>query len=272
MPFTEHNCGGLIYDTADGLSAPGGIRHAFTTRHGGVSEAPFDTLNFADNRGDRPENMLENYRLLGSAAGFNAKRVIGCRQVHGGDVHIAREEDAGRILWDERPCDADALITDMPDTPLVAFGSDCCTVLLYDPDARCIGAAHAGWRGTAIGTVRNTVEAMVRTFGAKPQCIRAAIGPSIGKCCFITHDDVPQAMPDDPDIRRHIVPVGEKFSVDLKSINREWLLKAGVLPEHIEIHPDCTMCRPDRYWSHRLMGGQRGGMIAVIALEKEDAR
>ena len=69
MPFTEHNHNGLIYDTADGLSAAGGIRHAFTTRHGGVSPAPFDTLNFADNRGDTAENLLENYRRHRPLAG-----------------------------------------------------------------------------------------------------------------------------------------------------------------------------------------------------------
>lgn len=272
MAFHEHNCKGLIYDTADGFSSVGGIYHAFTTRHGGVSPAPFDTLNFADNRGDTSENLLENYRRLGAAVGFNPSRVVGCRQIHSSLVHVADEADAGKILWDERPCDADALITNIPELPLVVFGSDCNVVLLYDPVTRCIGAAHAGWRGTAGGIVQKTSEAMMKTYGAQPQNIHAALGPSIGKCCFETDADVPAALHalHIPEIDAQIERRGQKYHIDLKGINRCWLLRSGIFPEHIEVHPDCTMCRTDRYWSHRKMGDARGGMIAVIAL-KEDA-
>ena len=81
MSFTEHNVNGVIFDTAGTLSV-GGVRHAFTTRHGGVSPAPFDSLNLASNRGDREENILENYRRLGAAVGFDASRAVGCRQIH----------------------------------------------------------------------------------------------------------------------------------------------------------------------------------------------
>lgn len=107
MSFTEHNVNGVIFDTAGTLSV-GGVRHAFTTRHGGVSPAPFDSLNLASNRGDREENILENYRRLGAAVGFDASRAVGCRQIHSDLVRVAREEDAGKIRWDERPYDADA--------------------------------------------------------------------------------------------------------------------------------------------------------------------
>ena len=143
MSFTEHNAGGLIFDTADVLSVPG-VRHAFTTRHGGVSPAPFDSLNFANNRGDSEENILENYRRLGAAVGFDASRAVGCRQIHSDLVRVAREEDAGRICWDERPYDADALITNVPNLPLFAYGTDCCMITVYDPTSRSIAAIHAG--------------------------------------------------------------------------------------------------------------------------------
>ena len=93
MSFTEHNVNGVIFDTAGTLSV-GGVRHAFTTRHGGVSPAPFDSLNLASNRGDREENILENYRRLGAAVGFDASRAVGCRQIHSDLVRVAREEDA----------------------------------------------------------------------------------------------------------------------------------------------------------------------------------
>lgn len=147
MSFSEHNHNGLIFDTSDVLSAVPGAVHAFTTRHGGVSPAPFDSLNFADNRGDRSENLLENYRLLGEAVGIDASRAVGCRQIHSDLVRVACEEDAGKILWNDRPYDADGLITNVPNLPLFAYGSDCCVITLYDPprapSAQCMPAGAA---------------------------------------------------------------------------------------------------------------------------------
>ena len=190
MSFTEHNVNGLIYDTSDVITAAGsGAVHAFTTRHGGVSPAPYDSLNFADNKGDTSENLLENYRLLGEAVGFDASRAVGCRQIHSDLVRIASEEDAGKILWDDRPYDADGLITNVPNLPLFAYGTDCCVITLYDPTSRSIGAVHAGWRGTASGIALKAAVSMMSCYGADPYTLRAAIGPSIGKCCFETDSD-----------------------------------------------------------------------------------
>lgn len=269
MPFTEHNVNGLIYDTADGLSAAGGVRHAFTTRLGGVSPAPCDSLNFFENHGDDLANIRENYRRLGEAAGLDMSRAVGNRQVHSDLVRFLRADDAGRLLWDERPYDADALLTDVPNLPLVAFSADCCTILLYDPTSRCVGAIHAGWRGTASGIALKTLVAMMSAYGADPLTIRAALGPSIGACCFETDADVPDAIREElsESAEPYITKTGDKYRVDLKRINRLWLLRGGLDPKHVEVHPDCTMCRPDRYWSHRAMGTARGGQIAAIALE-----
>lgn len=272
MPFTEHNINGLIYDTADSLSV-GGVRHAFTTRHGGISPAPFDSLNLAANRGDSEENQLENYRRLGAAVGFDASRAVGCRQIHSDLVRIAREEDAGKILWNDRPYDADALITNVPNLPLFAYGADCCVITVYDPTARCIAAIHAGWRGTASGIVLKTLVSMMSIYGADPYTMRAAIGPAIGKCCFETDRDVADTFYAlmDPAVDELIERRGEKFHIDLKAINRLWLLRSGLDPARVAVHPDCTACHPERYWSHRAMGDARGGMAAVIALTEEES-
>ena len=268
MGFTEHNVNGLIFDTADGLSATGGVRHAFTTRLGGVSAAPCDSLNFFENHGDRVENIRENYRLLGEAAGLDMSRATGNRQIHSDLVRFIREEDAGRLLWDERPYDADAMLTNVPNLPLVVYSADCCTILLYDITSQCIGAVHAGWRGTAAGIALKALVAMMSAYGADPMTIRAAIGPSIGPCCFETDRDVPDAIREElsESADRFIEKRGDKYRVDLKNINRLWLLRGGLDPGHIEVHPDCTACHPERYWSHRKMGAQRGGQIAVISL------
>ena len=270
MAFSKHNVNGLIYDTADGLSAAGGVRHAFTTRLGGVSSAPCDSLNFFENHGDPLENILENYRLLGEAVGLDMTRAVGNRQVHGDAVKRIVAADAGRIRYRERPYDADGLVTDVPNLPLVAFSADCCTLLLYDPIQRCIGAVPAGWKGPALGVVRRAVETMADAFGSAPADVRAALGPAIGPCCFETDRDVPDAILAGfgAEAERFIERRGEKFHVDLRGVNRAWLLRAGLLPEHVEAHEDCTACRLDRYWSHRKLGARRGGQIAVIALEE----
>ncbi len=269
MSFTTHSKNNIEFDTADNLLVP----HAFTTRTGGVSEPPFDSLNFADNRGDKAENLLENYRRLGAAVGFDDKRVVCCRQVHSATVVQASEEHAGKVLWDERSFDADALVTNVPELPLVVFSSDCCTALFFDPVTRSIGAAHAGWRGTADGIVFNVVREMERRYGAKAENIRVALGPSIHPCCFETHRDVPDALRErlGMESEKCIEPMGEKFRVDLNLANRLWLLRAGILDKNIKTHPDCTGCMPERYWSHRKMGEKRGGQIALIFLPKEDA-
>jgi YfiH family protein len=272
MSFTEHNVNGLIYDTSDVITAAGsGAVHAFTTRHGGVSPAPYDSLNFADNKGDTSENLLENYRLLGEAVGFDASRAVGCRQIHSDLVRIATEEDAGKILWDDRPYDADGLITNVPNLPLFAYGTDCCVITLYDPTSRSIGAVHAGWRGTASGIALKAAVSMMSCYGADPYTLRAAISPSIGKCCFETDSDVADAFFAllDPAMDERIEKRGDKYHIDLKAINRLWLLRAGIDPSRIDVHPDCTKCHPERYWSHRAMGDRRGGMAAMICLTED---
>ena len=268
MPFTRHNVNGLIYDTADGISSVGGTRHAFTTRLGGVSPAPMDSLNFSEDA-DTTENVLENYRLLGLAACLDLSRGVGLRQIHSDRVRFIHADDAGRILHEDRPYDADAMLTDVPGLPLIVKSADCCTVLLYDPTCRCVGAVHAGWRGTALGIALKTLVAMMSAYGADPMTIHAAIGPSIGACCFETDADVPDAIREElsESADRFIEKRGNKYHVDLKQVNRLWLLRGGLDPHNIEVHEDCTACHPELYWSHRRMGKKRGSQIAVIALE-----
>lgn len=255
----------LEYLTADALA---GSVHCFSTRFGGVSEGCLASLNLGTHRGDRPENVLENYRILGEAAGFRPEDTVFTRQLHTDIVRRAGRADRGTGLYRPQAEACDGLITDEPDTALVCFGADCATILLYDPVRSAIGAVHSGWRGTAQGIAQKAVEAMTREFGCKPENIRAAIGPSIGQCCFETDGDVPQAMLDalGPEAEAFIQRRGEKYHVDNKLLCRLWLQRAGV--RRIDVCAECTMCRPDRFWSHRVTGGERGSLAAVIMLPR----
>ena len=141
-------------------------------------------------------------------------------------------------------------------------------ILLHDPQARCVGAVHAGWRGCAAGIVEKTVHELERLYGARADRIVAAVGPCIGQCCFETDGDVPQAMTDalGADAQPYLERRGAKWHVDLAGLNRQWLLRAGVRPEQIDVSGLCTFCRPDLFWSYRRVGGQRGAQAAMIAL------
>ena len=266
MSFVTHDQNELVWFTAPLLD---GVRHGFSTRRGGVSPAPWDTLNLGPGRGDAPENVRENYRRFFGCTGAVPERAVLSLQVHRDDVRLCKADDAGKGLFRERDYKADALITAERDLPLVVFSADCGTVLLHDPDAGCVGAVHAGWRGCAAGIVEKTVREMVRLLGARPERILAALGPCIGKCCFETDSDVPEAMRTSAlgaEAEPYLERRGEKWHVDLAGLNRQWLLCAGVAPDHIDVCGLCTACRPDLFWSHRKMGEARGVQAAVISL------
>ena len=149
------------------------------------------------------------------------------------------------------------------------FSADCIPTLYFDPVSRCIGAAHAGWRGTALGIAEKTVRTMARVYGAKPENIRAAIGPGIGKCCFETDGDVPEALRAALGREADACMTAEengKWHVDLKAANARLLRRAGVLRQHIAVSDACTACQPDLYWSHRITGDARGSQAALICL------
>lgn len=268
MNITEHNQNGLVYLTADGFEAAGGVAHGFSTRRGGVSEGIFATLNLSMNRGDDPDRVRENYRRFCAAIGVDVGKIVCASQVHGDTVRTVTAADLGIGLDEGEPWKADGLITDIPGVVLTIFTADCLPILLYDPVRRVVGAVHAGWRGTALGIAARGVERMAEAFGARPGDILAAVGPGISTCCFETHRDVPDGLRAgmgagaEPYI--HPVPGTEKYHVDLKGANRAWLLQAGVAPEHIAVCDACTACGREIFWSHRKMGAARGSMAALI--------
>ena len=189
------------------------------------------------------------------------------RQEHTDLLLRVGKQDCGTGLEREQTAVCDGLLTDEPGAALVCFGADCTTLLLFDPVRQAIAAVHAGWRGTAQGIAYKAVLRMQAEFGCAPEHIHAAIGPCIGRCCFEVGPEVPEAMRRSlgPDAEAAIEPHGEKSHVDLKRLNRIWLERAGV--QVIDICPDCTKCQPERFWSHRVTGGNRGSQAAIIRLK-----
>ena len=263
MSITTKKLHSLEYLVAKGITVP----HAFTTRYGGVSTGSQASLNLAYGRGDSMENVEQNLRILGSALGFDPEKLVLTRQTHSDIVRVVTEKDCAGFCHRDYP-ECDALVTNTPGVSLLVFTADCTPLLFHDPVTGAVGAAHAGWRGTAQAIGPKVVEAMVKNFGCEPANIRAAIGPNIGKCHFQTDADVPEAMIGafGEEASAYIEKRGEKYYLDLKAINALSLRRCGLT--HIEISDACTMCDPHRFWSHRVTGGDRGSQGAVITCKE----
>ncbi len=270
MQFSRCVKDDIVFYRAENLNCETAV-HGFSTRLGGVSSAPFDSLNLGLDRGDLRQRVEENCRLFCTAIGASPRldRIVCAKQVHSDTVRTVTMADAGKGFLLDRDYEADGLITDIPGLKLMIFSADCIPVLLHDPVRRVIGACHAGWRGTALGIAAKTAEKMQSVYGCNPADLRCAIGPGISLCCFETNRDVPEAMKQalGTDADRFITENDSgKFHIDLKAINRYWLQSAGVPADQIAVSSACTACDTKTFFSHRRTGNARGSLAAVIEL------
>lgn len=249
------------------LERLGGVVAYFTGRSGGVSPQWQGGLNWSFSVGDRPENVEENRRRGLAVAGLSPNRAAVAGLVHGRRVvAVTGSEPAGAGGMRLIP-DCDGLVTDLVGFALVVTAADCVPLFFYDPVARAVGVAHAGWRGTVAGVGAATVEAMVAHFGCRPASIRAAIGPSIGPCCFEVGKQVIEPLREyyGAAADELMKPAGPgKAMVDLWKANLLDLKRAGV--QEVFAAKECTACGVARLFSHRAEGGQAGRGAAIIAL------
>jgi len=245
----------------------------FSTRIGGVSEAPWDSLNCGLHVGDRDEDVAENRKRVAKGAGFPFERWTCAEQVHGCEVAVAKAADAGagRLSRAEAIPSKDALVTDAPGLMLNAFYADCVPIWFVDPTRRAVGLAHAGWRGAVADVAGATVREMERTFGTNPADLLAAIGPSIRGCCYEVDDAVAKHIPKGSEALAATSSPG-RYKLDLAKFNRQKLTEAGIMANRIEISQYCTSCRTDLFFSHRKENGRTGRMTAWIARKEEVER
>jgi len=210
----------------------GGATALFTTRHGGVSEGPYASLNLGRLTGDEDARVDENRARLAGRLGVPWERVRWARQVHGTDVSTGDRAEA------------DGQVTSEAHTPALVFVADCLPIALTGPGG--VAMLHAGWRPLAGGIVRYGVEALG---GAT----HAVIGPGIGPCCYEVGDEVRARFPAEAADGRHL---------DLKLAARRALREAGV--EHVHDVGLCTSCRPDLFFSHRRDQGVTGRQAGVV--------
>jgi len=251
--------------TADVLAAPG-IRHGFFTRDGGVSEGIFASLNCGFGSADEPQRVAENRARVATALGLPADRLITCHQIHSADV-VAVETPWTR----ETAPRADGMVTLVPNLALAVLAADCAPVLLADPEARVIGACHAGWRGAVHGIVDATVEAMTR-LGARRERLRAVVGPCIGGASYEVGPEFRERFLEDRADNADLFQAASRpghFLFDLPAYVLRRLERLGV--RHAASTGGDTVAEPARFFSYRRARLEHdrcyGRLISAIALE-----
>lgn len=274
------------------------LTHGIFMRHGGYSEAPYESLNTLGSLrgGDNLENVVHNRQLILQTLDLSNYPCATLWNVHGADVMVFDRIETWRTDWanasyyhqawtTEEIHKADAILTRERGVALALSFADCVPILLHDPVQQVIGIAHGGWRGTARGVVFATIEMMGERFGSQSQDIHVGIGPAIGPCCYEVSETVQdlftgkQSFENTPtNLRYHgsvresaifstvRLPDKDSLRVDLAATNHKQLLMAGILPEHIEIVGICTSCNREHFFSHRGENSKTGRFPTIIAL------
>ncbi|MGN0460983.1 MAG: peptidoglycan editing factor PgeF [Ruminococcus sp.] len=263
---------GVPFLTYNKLSQIDFIRHAFSTKHGGVSTDEWTSMNFAFSRGDKPENVIENYKIFSDAVGFDYNSLVTSSQDHNTYVRPVTKNECGIGIWREKDMmSVDALITNEPNVTLVTHYADCTPLFFVDTVGKAIGLAHAGWRGTVGRIGEEVLRKMTALYGTNPKDVVVAIGPAISKCCYEVDKDCAENFYNlkDLDNSKFIFPKNDgKYMIDLLETNRQIVMKAGVKEENIVLSDLCTKCNSDLLWSHRATNGHRGTMCAFMCIEK----
>jgi polyphenol oxidase len=232
-----------------------GLSAAQSTRHGGVSLAPYQSLNLGKSTDDDPVHVAENRLRFCAALGFHPSQMAWSKQVHGDQIRHATEPGGSEGY--------DALVTNVPGILLAVSVADCTPILVYDSRNRAVAAIHAGWRGTVAGIVAKTLIFMEQQFGTAGADCFAYIGACIDACSFEVGDEVAAEFAES---FKRFDPARGKFFVDLKKSNAAQLLGFGIPETQIEVSPYCTMLHSADFFSHRKDQGLTGRGMGVIGL------
>ena len=258
----------LEYLTFPLLEQTGIVKHLFTTRLGGVSGGEFSAMNLSADRGDMPENVLENYRRIAWVLGVSPEDMAASHQTHTTNIRRMTAADKGKGIVRPRDySDIDGMVTDEPGLVLVTFYADCVPLYFVDPIHHAIGLAHSGWRGTVGRMGECMVRAMEEQFGTRPEELYAAIGPSICRDCYEVSEDVAEQFIDM--LGEQVALPGKapgKYQLDLWLANELILRQSGLLPGHIAVTDICTCHNSGYLFSHRASGGKRGSLAAFLGL------
>ena len=246
-----------------------GVGHFISTRAGGHSSSPYDSLNLSFNVGDTPEKVRKNRKQLAEAIGISLNSVTTAKQIHDDCVKVVSKELRGKgsVDYDGAIDSTDAMVTNIPKTCLMILLADCVPLVFYDPSKEVIGLAHAGWKGTLRFIAKNTIKSLQEHFGSSAQDIVVGIGPSIGPCCYQVGEEVVSQVEQVFGTAQHFVrnrSADGKRYLDLWQANLKQLLDAGIPEENIEMAGTCTCHHPNVFFSYRHEQGKTGRFGAGI--------
>lgn len=250
----------------ENLGRISGLVHFVTSRKGGASKPPYDTLNLGLHTADNKDHVFTNRMLLANATGISAEKFLYAKQIHSGDALIIDRTAIENGILKENPS-TDAMITSEPGICLMVMVADCVPILLFDPVLKISAVIHAGWRGTVQLIASNTVQKMIEYFGCDPADIIAGIGPSSGPCCYEVGEEVVQSVEANFGNTEGYLIKKENTSkphFDLWYANRKQLIDSGLNPENIETAEICTQCNSQVFFSSRASGGITGRFAAGI--------
>ncbi|ERT59562.1 YfiH family protein [Megasphaera vaginalis (ex Srinivasan et al. 2021)] len=265
---------GLAWERS-GLLAAAGLCHGVMSRKGGVSKAPYDSLNLSFDVGDSPLAVLENRRRFCRCTGCDLRRLTTVRQAHGDHVVSVGRSEIGNGAggYAAGLVHADALITALRDVPLLVTAADCLPVILYDPIRRVTAAIHIGWQGTVGKLALKTLLAMELAYGSSPQDMLAYIGPFAGAAHFAVSRTIAAAVAAlGTAYGQTVVKEGGQYFLDLQRANYLLLLEGGVRAACIEVSASSTYEAAERFYSYRRDCGRTGrfGIFSVLKSAKQD--
>ena len=282
-PWRWHKAGGLEVLQLDPFRKLPWLVHGFSTRTGGVSGLTDEKiLNLSFTESDARENVEENRRRLQHAMGADKFALVAMKQFHSDAIHLFRAAPA-------QASSGDASATSQPGLLLAVQTADCVPILLVDAKHRAVAAIHAGWRGTLARITEKTVGRMQLEFSTRSQDLLAAIGPSIGPCCYeVGAEFVPKFTAQFADASEYfdeprsgeepnplqwlnMAPPGHQpppkpVHLDLRKANRSQLLAAGLREQNIFDSNLCTGCRTDLFFSYRKEGPRSGRLLSVVGI------
>ena len=250
------------------------ISHFVSGRMGGFSSPPYDSLNLAFHVEDDPKKVHKNRQLLASTLDISLNNFTFAKQIHDSSVKIITEELRGSGGLEQQTAieATDALVSNLSNICLIVLVADCVPILFFDPKKNVIGAAHAGWRGTVLGVVQNTVKTFLERFGSSPRDIIVGIGPSIGPCCYEVGSEVITHVEDTFHSKKGYIdekPLEDgKGYLNLWETNKTLLVEMDIPENNIESAGICTHCNHNSFFSHRYQKSGTGRFGAGIMIKR----
>lgn len=266
-----HEKDGVCWLSYPALDEKEEFLHGFSTRLGGVSTDHLYSMNLSFSRGDKEENVRENFRRIARAIGFSEENMVFSHQTHTANIRKVTKADCGKGYTKERDYEnIDGLITNEPNVVLTTFFADCVPVFLIDPVRKAIGLVHSGWRGTVKRISQAAILRMQQEYGSNPDDILAAVGPSICQECYEVSADVIEEFQTQFDEtywdQLFYAKENGKYQLNLWKANEVILREAGIQKEHISVTDLCTCCNPQLFYSHRASHGKRGNLAAFLMI------